>query len=100
MTRLFLIPVTNALIQEKHLVRLPAPTRLLIDNASSATLLPLLFAAAFGLSIWAIKHRCKDEADRLILELVAHTIAWFIAINYWGAICMAAFLPWAIAFKP
>lgn len=95
----FLIPVTNKLIQDKHIVHLPAPTRLLTGNDSVATWLPVFFAAAFGLSIWTIKSRYKDEADRLSLELVAHTIIWFIAVTYWGGVCMAAFLPWAIAIN-
>jgi hypothetical protein len=95
----FMIVVCEALIKDKQITALPAPTRLLLTNAGLASALPLVLALVFVASVWLIRRKPNDEASSLTLELAAHTAVWFLAINYFCGVSMAAFLPWAIAIN-
>jgi hypothetical protein len=89
----FLATLAANLVQERHLTGIPAPTKVLLANASLAAAIPLFFALAFVVSLLWIARRSKDEADRLTWSLIAHTAVWFTGIIYFTGVLMAAMLP-------
>lgn len=97
----FMITAARRIIEDKHIAAtgIPAPTKLLLANAGLASTIPLCLALVFGLVLWAIKRRAKEESDRRVFELLAHNGIWVLGFGYFGSVAMAAFLPWAIAIN-
>ncbi len=93
----FLTGAVANLIQQKSVSPVPAPTEFLLAHSGLLTVIPLVVIVAFVLALWLIKRRFRAEADGMLYELMAHTVAWYVAITYLSGVCMAAVLPVVMA---
>ncbi|HVU17155.1 MAG TPA: hypothetical protein VHD32_09520 [Candidatus Didemnitutus sp.] len=92
-TTKILVSVSEAMIRDRKITGLPGPTRLLLEHRLLASVFPLVLALALVAAIWYVKRRSQDEASSRTIELVVHTLVWFVAANYVVGVLIAAFLP-------